>query len=305
MSDRRLTFSEIKSWKQCRFKHGLAYDRRLSAKSEAGFFRRGRFVHKYIDLMYTHIKPGNLSLAELDALLVKEWALVCAEPNMLAEDDDMKMELAVIRGMVLGYYHAFFESEAFDGIVTEQEVTAEFGDAKFAAKMDGIVKQDGKYWVHEIKTVGSFGDSEKKLLNVDEQITHYVLMAHEKYGRVFQGGIRTWIKTPSIKQTKKETVDEYCLRVVDDYVTRPDFYFGRIIVPRTEEQLEAHRQYIVKVYDEIVNCNNVFRCVTFSCGGCDFFDVCTELDPTVREAILDRDFKVRKQRHAELERISL
>ena len=297
--DRVLTFSEMKTWKDCRQKHQFGYDQRLTSLSEPKYLRRGRVVHKYIDLMYQRVKTGELSIAELEGLIRVEWEQVVLKAFPSLRGDEGKAELSVIVGMVVGYYHAYFVNEAFDGIATEREGVASIDGYPYAFKADAIVKLDGKYWIHEIKTVSAWGDAERRLLNIDEQITHYCALAQLRYGRTFMGAIRTWAKTPGIKQTKSETIDDYCRRVVSDYSERPDFYFGRILVKRTQEQMKAHLVYLTKIREEMTT-GNVWKTPTRDCSGCDFFDLCTESDESVRVAIVQSQFRVRQLRHQEL-----
>ena len=152
-----------------------------------------------------------------------------------------------------------------------------------------------------MKTVQSFSDSDNKLLKIDDQFSHYCLVAGLRFNREFSGGIRTSIRTPSIGQTKKETLEEYCERVVHDYQSRPEFYMSRIYVERAAEQIEEYRQYLDQIYREITSCTFVFRTPSkMGCSLCDYLDVCTESNPEIRSAMIATDFFVRKRRHSEL-----
>ena len=217
-----------------------------------------------------------------------------------ASEDDLKKEFAIIKGMILGYYHHFFLTENWEGVVAEREVVLDIPEGKFAIKVDAIVKEEGKYWIHDLKTVSSFSDTDKKLLNVDDQFSHYCVVAGAKFNREFEGGIRTAIKTPGIKQTQKETADKYCDRVVHDYQSRPEFYMQRIYVARPTEQLAEYRQYLYRMYQEITTNTFVFRTPSMQCGMCDYFDICVETNQDVRKAMVATDYFVRNRKHAEL-----
>ncbi len=302
-----LTYSEIRSWKQCRLKHDYYYRQRLSAKGgDAHYGRRGNYVHGYIDRMYREVRAGKETIDDLIANLEADWKeTVVNALKWGAIEDELKVEFAIIKGMILGYHQYFFLKEQWEGVDTEREVLLDVPDGgQFACKVDAIVKERGKYWVHDIKTVSSSSETDKKMLNIDEQFSHYCVVAGAKFNREFAGGIRTAIKTPGIKQTQKETVDEYCARVVRDYQSRPEFYMQRIYVERTAEQLEAYRQYLEQIYVEITNNKFVFRAPSMQCGMCDFIDLCTEPKQEVRNAMLVSDFFVRKKKHSELSLIA-
>jgi hypothetical protein len=298
---RALTYSEIRTWKQCRVKHDMSYRQKFTAKEGASYFRRGNFVHRFIERMYLEIKPGKITFEQLMAELEKEWNLYAQSELTLQKDEDLKVEYAVIRGMVNGYYHYFFLKEEFEGYLPELEVSVTVGEAVAWAKIDGVVKTDGKYFINEIKSVSGFSETDKKMLNIDDQTNHYLMAVRSKYPtRKFVGAIRTVLRAPSIKQTQKETLEQYCNRVVADYQARPDFYLQRVIVLKTDEQIDAYADYFQRIYREIIDNDNIFKNpVSMQCGGCDFFDWCTEPNEDLKTQILARDFTVRQHAHAE------
>ena len=298
-----LTYSEIRSWKQCRLQHDYRYRQQLSAKGyDAHYSRRGNFVHGYIERMYREVLPGKETIDDLTALLTSDWNEATKQYMAYgADEDELKKEFAVIKGMILGYHQYFFLTEEWDGVVAEREVMLDVPDGGlFACKIDAIVKEKAKYWIHDIKTVASFSDTDKRLLMIDEQFSYYCVVAGEKFNRQFSGGIRTAIKTPGIKQTQKETVDQYCARVVQDYQSRPEFYMQRIYVDRSEEQLESFRQYLEQMYSEIINNKFVFRTPSMQCSMCDYMELCTEQSEEAQKAMLTSSYFVRKKKHSEL-----
>jgi hypothetical protein len=298
---RVLTHSEMRTWKQCRAKHNFQYTLKLrSTEGEASYFRRGGTVHRFIELMYLKVKTGEWTIERFVKELENHWAVVSREVKLVAPED-LQKEFAVIKGMVLAYHKHYFLTEQFEGVVTEKELFHEVDGACFAGKIDAIVKKEGKYYVHDYKCVSNFTATDRLLLNVDEQFTLYILLAQLSFGKEFAGGIRTAIESPNIKQGKKETVAEYCDRVVADYLDRPEFYLSRVISPRSQEQVQQYRIDVVGLYNEIVNSTAIHRSPsTMTCGMCDFLEVCTEVDAEVRRLLVNSKFTVGRKTHQEL-----
>ncbi|GEM_PF-3110711 len=298
---RALTYSEIRTWKTCRFKHDLHYTQKLTAKEDGpSYFRTGHFVHRFIELLYSHVQKEKLTLEELYIQMAAEWEIETKES--LEPADDLKTDYAIIRGMIGAYHKHLFSTEAFEGYLPELGASAMIGEAKAWAKMDGVVKKDGKYFIHEIKTASGFSENDRKICNIDDQMNHYLMIAREKYPQHnFVGALRTIIKKPGIKQTKKETLDEYCTRVVEDYESRPEFYITRLTLLKSEDAIDEYRRSFEAIYKEIVvNTGVQFKSPSSNCGMCDFIDLCTEPNAELANAILKDQFYVRGQMHPEL-----
>ncbi|MFH0988484.1 MAG: PD-(D/E)XK nuclease family protein [bacterium] len=295
-----LTYSEIKSWKQCRFKHHLSYVERLTSREPKSFFRLGNAVHMFIDMMY-HEVGKTIDFKTLMGR-VDEWSdTLKKEPNQFESEDEAKIELATIKGMLTAYHDHYFVNEKFEGIVTEQEISVEFEGYLLRAKVDAIVLLGDKYWTMEHKTASSFSDADRRLLFIDEQTTHYCMIAQLRYKKVFEGGIRNILKKPTIKQTKKETVDEYCIRLVEDYRSRPEHYLQRIIVDRTQGEIAVHQNLLRGIIGEMLSGQSIFKSpAMMTCGMCEFFDFCTERNEEVRKGILDSKFRQKGSKHTEL-----
>ena len=307
---RALTYSEIRTWKQCRYRHNLSYVQRFAANEKASYFKRGSAVHRFIEMMHTQTEP--VVIDTLIKQMRREWEDAIAYEFYLLHDekeelpalsDDDKEEMAVLEGMIRAYHKHYFLNNEFAGYLAEIEVSATIGDAVSWAKIDGIVKlksQMDAYWIHEIKTAKSFSETDRKLLNIDDQSHHYLMTVQEKWpDKKFAGAIRTIIKAQGIKQTKKESVDEYCERVVADYQERPDFYLSRFYLDKPMQVVEEYRNYFQTIYKEIVLSTFAPKSPGIqSCGMCDFFEYCTEPNEQVKDELLKRDFYVRGSTHS-------
>lgn len=102
-------------------------------------------------------------------------------------------------------------------------------------------------------------------------------------------------KKPGIKQTQKETHDEYLKRIVADYQERPDFYLFEEVVHRDRDdylRLEAELWRWAESLRQAA-ASGVYPRNTASClewAGCSFLPLCA------REPGASHQFRVREQR---------
>jgi hypothetical protein len=80
-------------------------------------------------------------------------------------------------------------------------------------------------------------------------------------------------------KSRVETADEYAARLRDDITSRPEFYFCRMEIARTERDLESYRREQWMMSQEIQNAqrNNLFYKNTSACTApyrCQYFDIC-------------------------------
>ena len=76
----------------------------------------------------------------------------------------------------------------------------------------------------ENKLGGQIFEMQVRRLPLDRQVRWRPTACGVRPGIPCRGSATACVRKPSIKQRQKETVDEFCQRVVDDYVERPDFY---------------------------------------------------------------------------------
>lgn len=150
----------------------------------------------------------------------------------------------------------------------------------------------------EYKTASQINKGYFDRVSLDEQITLYMYAYREKFGVKPEGVIYRVLKKPTIRQTKKESLEQFCNRLEQDYVDRPDFYFFEQKYYRSENDLKQFekelwaftQQYLYEKRNDI-NCKNASRCLDF--GQCEYMPIC------LGEADLELDY-VKKEKHEEL-----
>lgn len=109
-----------------------------------------------------------------------------------------------------------------------------------------------------------------------------------------------------VLQTRPMTVDEWGDKLTNDISERPDFYFGRVEVPRLDQDLaeyEAELWEIQLAIRDAQKSGHWYRTVNKNtCGYCPYFDVCTS--GIKLNGIPPEGFEFVYDRHPELGRMT-
>lgn len=150
------------------------------------------------------------------------------------------------------------------------------------------------YELQENKLVGQITPQKVQRLPLDRQVSIYRYGIWRATGRKVETVRYRWTKKPSIRQRQKETVDEFCDRIRQDYVDRPDFYLHE------EEPVFATTGDLLRIEAELwqiaemvrasergrIYVRNTAHCSDF--GGCQFIPICTG-DPDALSLYRRRD----------------
>lgn len=294
-----LTNSMRSKWNSCHraFKFSYVDLKRPAVKSEALTF--GSAFHQFLENWWkcrdlgialgavdAKNLPGIYDFKTLEALAVgylKRWG---------GEDE--------------GKYETLDVERRFDIPLVNPTTEGVSRTFKLSGKVDGIIreKETGKILLLEHKTtsqdIGPGSDYWLKL-PIDGQVSGYYLGA-KQFGYEIENCLYDVIRKPTIKPFKAtpeekrkykkdgtiyadqhefdETVDEWFERLSADIAERPDFYYARIEVARSETDLEDYLYDMWGVAREIADAANSGRysrnpngCKNF--GTCEYFDVCT------------------------------
>lgn len=266
----------------------------------------------YVDL----VRPLQASAAltfgtAMHALLECYWGGAEA-PEMLTGDDYTD---ATIRALYEGYCAKWQASDdaEFEKVAAEVGFEAPLmnpetgGTSKtwvLAGKIDAIAKKDGKTYIIEHKTtsqdIGPGSDYWRKL-SIDGQVSGYYVGAQAN-GYEVENCLYDVIRKPTIKPLKAtpeenrkykkdgtlyagqrefdETPEEWYERLKADIAERPDYYFARVEVVRSADDLVDYLFDMWAVGREIADAERLGRfsrnqqsCSAF--GKCEYFDVCS------------------------------
>lgn len=216
MAEKRvITYSEFRSWITCRQQHDWAYAQGFRPKESSRCIMIGSVVHRLIEQLYK--EKWDLSTLQAKA---REYLLYGKSQGWYADmtDEEYQADRAVVVAMLTGYHVHFFQTEGFQAYLPEMEFALDFGDFVLTGKIDGVVRHQGKYFLHEIKTKTMWGEDDRQMLRMDDQVSVYLLALMAKWQNPFLQGYYTVLKKPSTKPNLKK---EY--RVVDKNTGQPLF----------------------------------------------------------------------------------
>ncbi len=225
-----------------------------------------------------------------------EVALSAIDAEPVTEDNAVMIETA--RGLMRGY-DARWSGDNWKAQRVENEfqvpiVNPDTGKSSrtftLAGKMDGIAKYLQKSWLIEHKTTSeSIEDPASpywRRLEIDAQVSTYLLAAWQQ-GIDLAGTMYDVIRKPAIrpKQVKGagriETPQEFGQRLTNDCLERPEWYFARRSIYRTDAQLVEHAREIWQAAAEIglarlnrTHFRNSGACIRWN-SPCEYLGLCS------------------------------
>ena len=270
-----LTYSTMSRFKNCRKKMYYRNILHLKPRIETTARDIGTAVHKGIE-------TGNIE----DALSI----FADVFPNDQTESDALETNKVVVRAMLEGYFARFgvgFDAEEylpetqFEIDIINPKTGAKSRSFKLAGKADGLVKRQGQWWLVEYKTAGQIGKAYIDKLYLDAQITTYIYALQRYLGIRIAGVIYRILRKPSIKQTKKETINQYLDRLTADYKERPEFYFFEEKLYRSQDDLAEFEVELWDLTQDLLKCcrdglwyKNTSRCGDWS--ACSYMPLCLQ-----------------------------
>ncbi|MBQ8682413.1 MAG: PD-(D/E)XK nuclease family protein [Selenomonadales bacterium] len=285
-----LTFSRIKARKNCPMAEHIRYDLELVPRNKKKSLGIGSAVHLGLET-----EDVDKAVGYFDEVF----------PDSQEEANELEVQRATVRAMLTGYFNRFgkwseetIRELSFDIPIRNPKTGAVSRSFRLQGKIDAITAIDGKPWLVEYKTASQINKGYFDRVSLDEQITLYMYAYRETFGVKPEGVIYRVLKKPTIRQTKKESLEQFCNRLEQDYVDRPDFYFFEQKYYRSENDLKQFekemwaftQQYLYEKRNDI-NCKNASRCLDF--GQCEYMPIC------LGEADLELDY-VKKEKHEEL-----
>lgn len=271
-----LTHSKMQTVKNCPMYFYWRHKKLLVPTMRDGARSVGSAVHKGIE-------TGSID----DSIAV----LTTQEPTTQEERNRLDTDIAITKAMLTGYFEhfdtAFPEAEEripelkFEVPIINPTTKATSRTYYLTGKADDLVKIDGQWWLVEHKTAGQIGKSYIDRLMLDSQITTYIYGIQRMMDIDIVGVIYRILRKPTIRQTQKETLDQYLNRLTQDYINRPDFYFYEEKLYRSQEDLKQFERelwlftkMLLKMENESIYFKNTSRCGEY--GGCMYAPLCKQ-----------------------------
>lgn len=250
--DTGINSSLLNEWLACREKARLSYVERLApmqGRREA--MHLGTFIHRVLELSSGALKGPKGVDVVIDTVL-DEWRK--AEGPAASEDKEQLMENTAAKAAVIVPLYLDFWKEKDEGkewISRERTFAVEWRGFKLVGQMDGLFRdKSGGIWVLETKTRSRVNEGElSRALSFDLQTSFYQLCALQFLSRKdrarFRGTVYNVIKTPQIKQKKKETHEQFYARMKETIKGDLSGYFIRIENATLADDIEAWGERIL------------------------------------------------------------
>jgi hypothetical protein len=243
----KVSYSEIRTYKSCRRKYFFSYIEGLKPKQESDALVSGSYYHKKLE------------------------ALLKDEPFDMADAKTTAMAFA---------FDKYIRPSLPEVIQTEKFFSKPLGkygtvDVEVIGYIDGICK-DGTPIEHK-STSFPIDEAYQDSLWFDEQIPVY--MWAENVNEMWY----TVCKKPNIRQTKRETEEEFAQRCIEWYDTDTEEKIAILKVCRTREDINEHMIEIMRITNEMRNQTHFFR-NPYNCNGfmsCPYRSICLNYDPLI------------------------
>lgn len=267
-----LSHTRLSAFLNCERKYELGHVDRLELLARPKPLTMGHAFHRSIELNDPEAGANELraeavvsSQQDEDRLRVDEATIVSAAALYLAQwpapaDEQRELEFKVrLRNPWSGHY-----SRTFD----------------LLGKADGVTDLGTHLDLSEIKFTGNIDVQRVRRLKLDRQVSLECYGLWRATGKFVREVNYRFVRKPSIRQRQKESVDEFCVRLAQDYVERPDFYsHGETLYRDTEDLLRiegelwewADQMRRAKTRD--LWTRNTSQCHEF--GGCAFIPICS------------------------------
>ena len=186
----------------------------------------------------------------------------------------------------------------FQSILPEHQFSLDFNGMSIEGRLDGLVQKDGKWWVRETKTTSLAQRQFKERVTISDQATLYYWAAR-KLGFPVEGIMYDALHKPLLRKSQKEDANGFGLRIRLDYQQRPEHYFTREYVYRTEldikmfeEDLLAFQKDLIQKDKEGGYYRNQNSCMSFN-SACPYLKICFTEKPD--PLLLQLFFKPRKK----------
>ena len=272
------------------------------------------YKYKYVDMLVSGKTSESLNLGLLGhnamEIYYKDGWPAALEMliNLDADDQDKVLRIGKVRALLKGYVD-YYGPKDFTKIL---EVETEFSipminpetnrrstKVQLVGKIDLIASKGAENWLIDHKFKGQVG--ERDFWSINSQMDLYLNAFKDKYN--CKGIIWNIIRTPSIRQTKKEkTVEEFLERLENDIKERPEFYYTRFVMPRWDEDIKESMQDVWDAHDHLLRVartgkfyRNTSNCHKY--GTCQFLPLCANG--------IDKDtFTKKETKHSELKKVA-
>lgn len=192
--------------------------------------------------------------------------------------EELEVLMAMVAGLLHGYERVWSKDHASMKFLYQEqifdfqyplEIDGRTHNIRLRGKWDGVyreAKDNDRIWLFETKTKDDIdSDGLSRTLSQDLQTMLYCLSIEQTLHEPVAGVLYNVVKRPGIRPKKGgktgmcESIREYELRLKEDVLTRPDFYYHRFVVTLLPGDLQKWRRetfdpllrHVVRWWDSI------------------------------------------------------
>ncbi len=198
---RTLTHSAAECFQECRVKWDYRYNRGIVTTEPQAALDFGSAIHTGLEFWFKY----GVAKGAVEAGVAKGAKLGLSNENLC------KVQV------LLEEYIKKYAEESFEVVKVEEVFTAKLRNPKtgkysktfmLQGKVDGLVKQDDKYYILEHKTTSDITEAYINAIGIKSQTVLYAV-ALEAQGYPIKGAIYDIIEKPGIKMATEESEEEF------------------------------------------------------------------------------------------------
>lgn len=246
-----LSYSAIATFKACRRKYKFSNVDRIIPKKESTKTSVGSIIHQAFE-EYFNGKTKQQALQ----FIIDKFNERLSDPQLDPwEHEDLLVNKYIAMGM--WEYYPFTTSATFERVLPEQYFRVPipgFKSVYLVGFLDGLVKDDGKPMVREVKTTGDQIDKIKLRADISMQGSGYVWAAQKALGQKVHGIYYDIIRKPLLRKGKNEDAQGFAERnyqYYQDPANHPKLY-GTHCSWRVQTQLDQFESDLIQDVKDIL-----------------------------------------------------
>jgi hypothetical protein len=228
--------SSLGTFLDCPKKYEYSYIKRLSSKSYSSPLGFGTLVHSFLEEHWKKL-PSGIAEPTMQDLLNRHDPI---HHDRIKQDHALAFAVADAWKKMWAGTFTDLHNDKLVAMAVEKEWSLSGGGRSYVGKSDGIMFHAGYggHFLYEIKTSGSTNrESYKHNLELNRQINGNLLAMIDS-GLKPLGAIYDIIWKPALRLKKDETEEQLLQRVAEEYKSFPFKYFERIMVFRSEKDID-------------------------------------------------------------------
>ena len=203
----------------------------------------------------------------------------------------LEVDTIVLQGMLEAYYKKWFVSDMAKNVKylqTEERYTLPIVDPdsgrastkwRYTLISDAVIENSEGIWIIDYKTKSKLSSGYLDRLDIDNQGMSYIYFMEKVLGKKIEGMLYRIVKKPGIRQTKKESRNDYLQRLRGVYIERESEYLVERVVRRQQWKLDEFERELWDKTRDVGRClsSGVFSKDTNACTGlgtCPYMKLC-------------------------------